>query len=143
MAKINKLVRHADSHVQEILADIVKKLKEDYISDHQDSLRTREKYYVNLPYKQGVQIKPQKASDDNMSPTEQHACKEEIQQLLEWKLIDLCKISWAFLTIYVNKHSEKKRGKKILVVNYEVLNDALEPIIVSFSKQIIIVLQTC
>ena len=106
----------------------MKKLKEDYISDHQDSLRTREKYYVNLPDKQGVQIKPQKASTNNMSPTEQQAWKEEIQQLLERKLIEPCKSSWACPAFDVNKHSEQKRGTKRLVLNYEVLNDALEPI---------------
>ena len=69
MAKIKKLVIHVDLHGQQILTDIAKKLKEDCTSHHPDSFWTIEKYYVNIPYKQGVQIKPQKASSNNMSLT--------------------------------------------------------------------------
>ena len=83
LAKIKKLVTHVDLHGQNILADIVKQLKEDHTSNHIDSSWTREKYYANLPYKQGVQIKLQKASANNMSPIEQQVCREEIKQLLE------------------------------------------------------------
>lgn len=63
-----------------------------------------------------------------MSPKEQELCKAEIEQLLEHKLIEPCKSPWACPTFYVNKHSEQKRGKKRLVINYKALNDALLPI---------------
>ena len=63
-----------------------------------------------------------------MSPSEQELCKQEISQLLEQRLIEPCKSPWACLAVCVNKHSEQKRGKKRLVINYKALNDALLPI---------------
>lgn len=35
---------------------------------------------------------------------------------------------WVYIGFYVNKHSEKKRGKPRLVVNYQPLNEALQQI---------------
>ena len=37
-------------------------------------------------------------------------------------------IPWVCPTFYVNKHSEQKRGKKRLVINYKALNSALLPL---------------
>jgi hypothetical protein len=63
-----------------------------------------------------------------MSPSEQTLCHAEIKQLLERHLIAPCKSPWACPTFYVNKHSEQKRGKKQLVINYNAFNSAIWPL---------------
>jgi hypothetical protein len=47
---------------------------------------------------------------------------------LERKLIEVSRSPWACPAFYVNKHSEQKRGKPRMVINYRALNDALLPI---------------
>jgi hypothetical protein len=128
LTKIQKIVRHADIHGQEILKDIVQKLKDECTSDFPDAFWTREKYFVSLPYKEGFKDTPQKASANNMSPSDQALCQEEIQHLLDRHLIEPFMSPWACPTFYVNKHSEQKRGKKRLVINYKALNSALLPL---------------
>jgi len=88
----------------------------------------REKYFVELPYCEGYQDKPRKASANHMSPLELEYYKEEIQELLRRKLIDPTHSPWACPAFYVNKHSEQKRGKPRMVINYRALNKALLPI---------------
>jgi hypothetical protein len=63
-----------------------------------------------------------------MSPTECEYCQKEITELLERKLIEISRSPWACPAFYVNKHSEQKRGKPRMVINYRALNDALLPI---------------
>jgi hypothetical protein len=64
-----------------------------------------------------------------MSPSELEYCKTEIAKLnLNRKLIEPSCSPWASPTFYVNKHSEKKRGKPRMVINYRGLNKALLPI---------------
>jgi len=58
LAKIQKIVRHADIHGQEILKDIVQKLKDECTYDFPDAFWTREKYFVSLPYKEGFKDTP-------------------------------------------------------------------------------------
>jgi hypothetical protein len=55
-------------------------------------------------------------------------CKQQIANLLKRKMIEPSKISWESPVFYVNKHSEKKRGKPRMVINYRSLNNALFPI---------------
>lgn len=83
---------------------------------------------MELPYKEGYIPRPEKESVNHMSPQEKYLCKQEITQLLQQQLIEPCKGPWACPTFYVRKHSEQKRGKKRLVINYKLLNDALLPI---------------
>jgi hypothetical protein len=78
LTKIQKIVRHADIHGQEILKDTVQKLKDECTSDFPDAFWTRDKYFVSLPYKEGFKDTPQKASANNMSPFEQALCQEVV-----------------------------------------------------------------
>jgi len=63
-----------------------------------------------------------------MSPTELEYYKTEIQDLLQRKLIENSRSPWACPAFYVNKHSEQKRGKPRMVINYRALNEALLPL---------------
>lgn len=63
-----------------------------------------------------------------MLPTENEYCQSEIKELLQRKLIESSKSPWACPTFYVNKHSEQKRGKPRMVINYRALNEAPLPI---------------
>ena len=60
-----------------------------------------------------------------MSPSERDFCAKEIKELLEKGLIEPSKIPWACRAFVVNKHSEIKKGKPRLVVNYKPLNAIL------------------
>ena len=69
-----------------------------------------------------------KASARLMSPLESYFCAKEIKELLEKCLIEPSKSPWACHAFVVNKHSEIKRGKPILVVNYKPLNAILQKV---------------
>ena len=69
-----------------------------------------------------------KASARLMSPSEREFCAKEIKDLLEKGLIEPSKSPWACRSFVVNKHSEIKRGKPRLVVNYKTLNAILQKV---------------
>ena len=69
-----------------------------------------------------------KASAALMSPSEVQFCDSEVQELLQKGLIEPAKSPWACRAFVVNKHSEQKRGKPRLVVNYKPLNVALQKV---------------
>ena len=69
-----------------------------------------------------------KASARLMSPSEKELCASEIKELLAKGLIEPSKIPWACRAFLVNKHSEMKRGKLRLVVNYKPLNAVLQKV---------------
>ena len=53
-------------------------------------------------------------------------CKNEIQNVLEKKLIRPSKSPWSCAAFYVNNAPEKERGVPRLVINYKPLNKALQ-----------------
>jgi len=53
-------------------------------------------------------------------------CKQEVQTLLAKKLIRPSKSPWSCAAFYVNNAPEKKRGIPHLVINYKLLNQALQ-----------------
>ena len=53
-------------------------------------------------------------------------CKNEINSLIEKKLIRSSKSAWSCTAFYVNKHAKKERGKPRLVINYKPLNKVLK-----------------
>src|SRR4051812_1437806 len=55
-----------------------------------------------------------------------NTCKEEINSLLEKKLIRPFKSPWSCTAFYVNKQAEKERGVPRLVINYKPLNETLK-----------------
>lgn len=128
LVKIQKIVNNANKHGGEVIREIKDKIEKYCTSDYPDAFWTREQYFVNLPYKEDYIPRPQKASANHMSPTELEYCKKEIQELLQRKLIENSRSPWACPAFYVNKHSEQKRGKPRMVINYKALNDALLPL---------------
>jgi len=121
-------VKNAQIHQSDVLKDIKHKIEQDCTSDYPNAFWTREQYFVNFPYKENYNPRPQKASANHMSPTELEYCKAEIQDLLNRKLIESSRSPWACPAFYVNKHSEQKRGKPRMVINYKALNAALLPL---------------
>ena len=63
-----------------------------------------------------------------MSPSEREFCTAEIKDLLAKGLIEPSKSPWVCKAFVVNKHSEVKRGKPRLVVNYKPLNASLQKV---------------
>ncbi len=70
-----------------------------------------------------------------MSPTELDYFQKEILDLLEKGLIKPTKSPWAYLAFYVNKHSEIKRGRPLMVINYKPLNAVLKNMVHPLSNQ--------
>ena len=69
-----------------------------------------------------------KASARLMSPSEREFCAAEIKDLLTKELIEPSKSPWACRAFVVNKHSEIKRAKPRLVVNYKPLSAVLQKV---------------
>ena len=63
-----------------------------------------------------------------MSPSKREFCAKEIKDLLAKGLIEPLKSPWACRAFVVNKHSEVKRGKPRLVVNYKPLNAVFQKV---------------
>ncbi|WJX34483.1 hypothetical protein P8452_22594 [Trifolium repens] len=61
-----------------------------------------------------------------MSPSDFALAREECNQLLQQGLIEPTKSEWACQDFYVEKMSEKIRGKKRLVIDYKPLNHFLK-----------------
>jgi hypothetical protein len=126
--KMERSICYAQIHGEKMLKEISEKLITDCTSESPNAFWHREKYFVSLPYDPLVKITPQKASTTLMSPTEIQTFQQEINDLLQKGLIEPSKSAWACRGFYVNKHSEKKRGKMRLVVNFKPLNKVLQNI---------------
>jgi hypothetical protein len=72
----------------DIIKEIKDKIESDCTSDYPNAFWTREQYFVSLPYREDYIPRPQKASANHMSPTELEYCKQEINDLLQRKLIE-------------------------------------------------------
>ena len=88
----------------------------------------RKKHIVDLPYVKGFDEKniPTKAHPIQMSAETIEFCKNEIQDLLNKKLIRNSKSPWSCMAFYVQKNAEIERGTPRLVINYKPLNKVLE-----------------
>lgn len=128
LARLKTIIRHADIHGLEIIQDIKQKIETDCTSNYPDAFWMKEQYFVDLPYCEGYADRPQKTSANYMSPSELEYCKTEIAELLKRKRIEPSRSPWASPAFYVNKHSEQKKGKPRMVINYRALNKALFPI---------------
>ena len=122
------LIAFSDIHGEKALANITAKLIEDCCSESPNAFWTREKYFVSLPFDPLQKIKPMKASARLMSPSERDFCASEIKELLAKGLIEPSKSPWACRAFVVNKHSEIKRGKLRIVLNYKPLNVVLQKV---------------
>ena len=111
------------------IQDLERSLQKDICSDISTAFWERKHHIVSLPYKEGfderIQI-PTKARPSQMNPEYLNLCKQEIQDLLNKKLIRKSYSPWSCTAFYVNKQVEQERGVPRLVVNYKPLNDALK-----------------
>nr|KYP61753.1 polyprotein [Cajanus cajan] len=83
-------------------------------------------FFVQLPFKLNEDVNPTKASHPGMSPSDLKLAKQECQELLRQGLIEQTTSNWACQAFYVEKRSERLRGKKRLVVDYKPLNHFLK-----------------
>lgn len=93
---------------------------------HPKPLWKNEDFFVQLPFKLNEDINPTKATHLGMSPSDIALAREECNQLLKQGLIEPTKFEWACQAFYVEKRSEKIRGKKRLVIDYKPLNHFLK-----------------
>ena len=124
--KMERCIAYAEMHKEFALSEISSKLEKDCTSESPNAFWTREKYFVSLPFNLLEKPKAQKASVALMSPSERQLCANKIKELLDKGLIEPSKSPWACRSFIVNKHSEIKRGKPIMVVNFKPLNKVLE-----------------
>jgi hypothetical protein len=111
---MERSIGYAQIHGEKILKENSEKLITECTSESPNAFWHREKYFVYLPYDPLVKITPQKASAALMSPTKIQTCQQEINDLLHKGLIEPSNIAWVCRGFYVNKHSEKKRGKLMI-----------------------------
>eukprot|EP00257_Ricinus_communis_P017936 XP_015576507.1 uncharacterized protein LOC107261471 [Ricinus communis] len=83
-------------------------------------------FYISLPFKLNEDINPTKATHLGMSPTDLAFARSECLTLLQQGLIEPTTSQWACQAFYVEKKSEKLRGKKRLVIDYKPLNHFLQ-----------------
>lgn len=92
-----------------------------------NQLWSREQQFISLSYKEGWTMPYQTTSHLGM-PYNEKLYKQEIQSLLNLKLIRSSKSQWANLAFYGNKYSEQVREKNRLVIDYKKLNECLQDI---------------
>ena len=88
----------------------------------------RKPHVVKLPYVKDFNERniPTKARPIQVNQEILEFCKNEINDLLEKKIIRHSKSPWSCPAFYVQKNAELKRGVPRLVINYQPLNKVLE-----------------
>ncbi|RDX88198.1 hypothetical protein CR513_30245, partial [Mucuna pruriens] len=88
----------------------------------------RKKYEISLPYIKDFNERniPTKVRPIQMNKEYLEYCKKKIQEYLEKELIRPSKSPWSCMGFYVMKASKIERGAPRLVINYKLLNKALE-----------------
>ena len=111
--------------------DMIEKFKDKIIgkfcSNIPNAFWHKKQHEVELPYEPDFSKKniPTKAKPIQMNKELLSYCKNEIQDLLDKKLIRKSKSPWNCLAFYVQKQTELERGTPKLVINYKPLNDTL------------------
>ncbi|KAH9724673.1 Dihydropyrimidine dehydrogenase (NADP(+)) [Citrus sinensis] len=89
---------------------------------HPSPLWKNKDFFIKLPFKLNEDINPTKATYPGMTPSNLKLAQQECSQLLQQGLIEPTNSDWACQAFYVEKRSEKVRGKKCLVIDYQPLN---------------------
>ncbi|KAK2424968.1 hypothetical protein QL285_035270 [Trifolium repens] len=97
-------------------------------NDLPNAFWNRKQHVVSLPYEDDFKESqiPTKARPAQMNQEYLGLCKNEIESLLNKKLIRTSKSPWSCTAFYVNKAAEKERGVPRLVINYKPLNKVLK-----------------
>eukprot|EP00257_Ricinus_communis_P024146 XP_015584293.1 uncharacterized protein LOC107262618 [Ricinus communis] len=82
---------------------------------HPSPLYKNPDFFITLPFKLNEDVNPTRASHPGMSPSDLALARQECQELLQQGLIEPIRSPWACQAFYVEKRSEKIRGKKRLL----------------------------
>ncbi|KAL5843497.1 hypothetical protein ACOSQ4_009455 [Xanthoceras sorbifolium] len=93
---------------------------------HPNPLWHNQDFFIKLLFKLNEDANPTKASHPGMSPSDLQPARQECETLLQQGLIEPTTSPWACQVFYVEKRSEKIRGKKRLVIDYKPLNRFLQ-----------------
>jgi len=107
------------------IGELKRQIEEDCCSEEPNAFWHRKQHTVELPYKEGYAGKPCKSQAIPMRKEYIDLCEQEIQQLLNRRLIRESNIPWNYYGFYVNKRVEQIRGIPRLVINYKPLNSVL------------------
>jgi hypothetical protein len=104
------------------------KLNQEVCSNFPNAFWNRKTHVVKLPYVKDFNERniPTKARPIQMNQEIMEFCKNEINDLLEKKIIRPGKSPWSCPAFYVQKNAELERGAPRLVINYKPLNKVLE-----------------
>ena len=89
---------------------------------HPSPLWKNKDFFIKLPFKLNEDINPTKATHPGMTLSDLKLAQQECSQLLQQGLIESTNSDLACQAFYVEKQSEKVRGKKCLVIDYQPLN---------------------
>jgi hypothetical protein len=114
--------------LQQKIERFQEKLNQEVCSNFPNTFWDRKTHVVKLPYVKDFNERniPTKAKPIQMNQEIMEFCKNEINDLLEKKIIRHSKSPWSCLTFYVQKNAELERGVPRLVINYKPLNKVLE-----------------
>jgi len=113
---------------KEELSKLPDKLEKEICADQPTAFWHRHSFEISLPYEDNFSDKliPTKAKPVQMNKQTLDHCKNEIEELLEKRLIRPSKSPWSCAAFYVNNANEIERGEPRMVINYKPLNKALK-----------------
>ena len=117
-----------DPTLQKKISDLEQVIKTKIYADLPNEFWERKRHIIALPYEKDFNERmiPTKARPTQMNAELLEYCKKKIQTLLGKKLIRPSKSPWSCAVFYVNNAAEKERGVPRLVINYKLLNKALQ-----------------
>ncbi|KAL4584204.1 hypothetical protein LXL04_008796 [Taraxacum kok-saghyz] len=117
-----------EKYTQDKITVLKLKFEKNICSNIPNAFWNRKNHIVKLPYIKGFDERniPSKSRAIHMSSELETHCKNEIQELLNKKLIRPSKSPWSFSAFYVMNAAEIERGSPRLVINYKPLNKFLE-----------------
>jgi hypothetical protein len=114
--------------LQQKIEKFQEKLNHEVCSSLPNAFWSRKTHVVKLPYIKDFNERniPTKARPIQMNQEIMEFCKNEINDLLEKRIIRHSKSPWSCPAFYVQKNAELERGVPRLVINYKPLNKVLE-----------------
>nr|KAJ0196451.1 hypothetical protein LSAT_V11C700382540 [Lactuca sativa] len=117
-----------DNNIQNKITGLKLKFEKNVCSNIPNAFWNRKQHIVKLPYIKKFNEKdiPSKSRAIHMNNELESHCKNEIQDLINKKLIRPSKSPWSCSTFYVMNVAKLERGSPRLVINYKPLNKVLE-----------------
>ena len=117
-----------EEKVQKIIKEIQDLFQKEICSNLPNAFWSRKKHEISLPYVQSFDESkiPTKARPIQMNEKLLEYYKQEIDSLINKKLIRPSKSTWSCAAFYVQNDAEVERGAPRLVINYKPLNKVLQ-----------------